>query len=103
MPGQTVRRSWLLIPAIRTDLIEQSWTFGADVIVFDLEDLVHDKRKHEARANVRAGALFTDVMLLGSDIVLMWRAVCEEQTLARDDAYRSYQQVVRWRVLPGVF
>ena len=43
------------------------------------------------------------VMLLGSDIVLMWRAVCEEQTLSRDDAYRSYQQVVRWRVLPGVF
>ena len=42
-------------------------------------------------------------MLLGADIALMWRAVCEEQTLSKDPDYRSYQQVVRWRVLPGVF
>lgn len=43
------------------------------------------------------------VMLVGADLTLMWRAVCEEQTLQKDDAYRAYQQVVRWRVLPGVF
>jgi protein-S-isoprenylcysteine O-methyltransferase Ste14 len=42
-------------------------------------------------------------MLVGADLTLMWRAVCEEQTLQKDDAYRAYQQVVRWRVLPGVF
>ena len=42
-------------------------------------------------------------MLVGADIALMWRAVCEEQTLSKDDAYRSYQQTVRWRVVPGVF
>ena len=42
-------------------------------------------------------------MLVGADLALMWRAVCEEQTLSRDAAYREYQQVVRWRVLPGVF
>lgn len=41
--------------------------------------------------------------LLGADVALLIRAVCEEQTLARDGAYREYQQVVRWRVLPGVF
>ena len=34
---------------------------------------------------------------------LLARAVCEERTLARDRAYREYQQVVRWRVMPGVF
>jgi protein-S-isoprenylcysteine O-methyltransferase Ste14 len=42
-------------------------------------------------------------MLAVADVVLMWRAVCEEQTLAKDPAYREYQQVVRWRVMPGVF
>jgi protein-S-isoprenylcysteine O-methyltransferase Ste14 len=41
--------------------------------------------------------------LVGADIALLARAVCEEQTLARDSAYRDYQQKVRWRVLPGVF
>jgi citrate lyase subunit beta/citryl-CoA lyase len=53
--GQTVRRSWLLVPAYRTELVERLDTFRADVIVLDLEDLVHDERKPAARANVRAG------------------------------------------------
>jgi protein-S-isoprenylcysteine O-methyltransferase Ste14 len=43
------------------------------------------------------------LMVVGADLALMRRAVCEEQTLAKDDAYRAYQQTVRWRVLPGVF
>ena len=43
------------------------------------------------------------VMLVGADLALMWRAVCEERTLSQDEAYRAYQQVVRWRVVPGVF
>ena len=42
-------------------------------------------------------------MLAGADVALMWRAVCEEQTLGHDQAYRAYQRTVRWRVLPGVF
>ena len=41
--------------------------------------------------------------LVADDIALLIRAVCEERTLARDDAYRAYQSQVRWRVLPGVF
>jgi citrate lyase subunit beta/citryl-CoA lyase len=53
--GQRVRRSWLLIPGHRSDLIAQSHTFDADVVVFDLEDLVHDGRKPAARENIRAG------------------------------------------------
>jgi citrate lyase subunit beta/citryl-CoA lyase len=55
LTGQPVRRSWLLVPAHRTDLVELVDSFGADVIVLDLEDLVHDQRKHAARANIRAG------------------------------------------------
>ena len=42
-------------------------------------------------------------MVVGADATLLWRAVCEEETLQKDEAYRAYQQVVRWRVLPGVF
>ncbi len=41
--------------------------------------------------------------LVGADVALLIRAVCEEETLARDEAYREYQQKVRWRVLPWVF
>lgn len=47
--------------------------------------------------------LWNVIALVGADLALMWRAVCEEQTLQKDEAYRSYQQLVRWRVLPGLF
>jgi citrate lyase subunit beta / citryl-CoA lyase len=52
---QQVRRSWLLLPASRPDLIERSGSFNADVIVFDLEDLVHDSKKHVARSRIKDG------------------------------------------------
>jgi protein-S-isoprenylcysteine O-methyltransferase Ste14 len=42
-------------------------------------------------------------LLVTADLALMARAVCEERTLARDPEYREYQQMVRWRVLPGIF
>jgi protein-S-isoprenylcysteine O-methyltransferase Ste14 len=42
------------------------------------------------------------VLVIG-DSALLLRAVCEEQTLARDAQYREYQQLVRWRVCPGLF
>jgi len=43
------------------------------------------------------------VALIVADIALLARAVCEERTLAKDPSYRTYQQVVRWRVCPGLF
>jgi protein-S-isoprenylcysteine O-methyltransferase Ste14 len=43
------------------------------------------------------------VMLVTADLALLRRAVCEEQTLSRDDEYCAYQRQVRWRVVPGVF
>jgi len=42
-------------------------------------------------------------LLLTADVALMFRAVCEEQTLAQDAAYRAYQSRVHWRVIPGIF
>ena len=41
--------------------------------------------------------------LVIADGALLARAVCEEETLAKDPAYREYQTPVGWRVLPGVF
>jgi protein-S-isoprenylcysteine O-methyltransferase Ste14 len=55
-------------------------------------------------AFVAANATMWNVIILvTADLALMARAVCEEQTLARDPDYRAYQQIVRWRVVPGVF
>ncbi len=48
-------------------------------------------------------SLWNVALLVAADIALLARAVCEEATLARDQDYRTYQQLVRWRVLPGVF
>jgi protein-S-isoprenylcysteine O-methyltransferase Ste14 len=41
--------------------------------------------------------------LVAADAALLLRAVCEEQTLSQDSRYRAYQQIVRWRVCPGLF
>jgi protein-S-isoprenylcysteine O-methyltransferase Ste14 len=43
------------------------------------------------------------VVLAAADVALMLRAICEERTLATDEAYRAYMTRVRWRVVPGVF
>lgn len=47
--------------------------------------------------------IWNALTLVGADIALMIRATCEEKTLAKDPAYRSYQERVRWRVVPGLF
>ena len=55
-------------------------------------------------AFVTANPLATNLgVLLIADAALLMRAVCEEQTLAQDAAYRTYMERVRWRVVPGVF
>lgn len=42
-------------------------------------------------------------VLVIADVALLFRAVCEEQTLAQDPEYRVYMDRVRWRIVPGVF
>jgi protein-S-isoprenylcysteine O-methyltransferase Ste14 len=52
---------------------------------------------------VASPSLWNIVALIAADAALLARAVCEEQILAQDPAYRDYQTRVRWRVAPGVF
>ena len=44
-----VRRSWLLVPLSKKHVVEQAWSFRADVIVLDLMELVAEEDKPEAR------------------------------------------------------
>jgi protein-S-isoprenylcysteine O-methyltransferase Ste14 len=43
------------------------------------------------------------LVLIASDVALLVRAVCEEETLSQDPEYRAYKTRVRWRVVPGLF
>jgi citrate lyase beta subunit len=48
-----IRRSWLIVPAHDDARLAEAAQAGADVVVLDLQDMVHDTRKHEARARLR--------------------------------------------------
>ena len=48
-----LRRSWLIVPAHNEAALSEAAGSGADVVVLDLQDTVHEGRKHTARANVR--------------------------------------------------
>ena len=48
-----IRRSWLIVPAHDDARLEEAAQAGADVVVLDLQDTVHDTKKHVARAHVR--------------------------------------------------
>jgi len=50
---EAIRRSWILVSALDERAIDQAWSWGADVVVLDLEDSVHDSKKAAARAHVR--------------------------------------------------
>jgi protein-S-isoprenylcysteine O-methyltransferase Ste14 len=47
--------------------------------------------------------IWNTVLLVTADVALLARAVREERTLSLDEEYRQYRQVVRWRVVPGLF
>ena len=51
--NSAIRRSWLIVPARDQQRLDQAAKSGADVVVLDLEDTVHDSRKHDARDNIR--------------------------------------------------
>lgn len=50
---EPVRRSWLVVSSIDDDELSQAWTWGADVVVLDLEDTVHDSNKAAAREKIQ--------------------------------------------------
>ena len=72
----TVRRSWLIVPAHDNRALSEAAESGADVVVLDLQDTVHESRKHEARANVRdaIGAMRDagSEVFVRSDVELMY-------------------------------
>lgn len=85
--SQRVQRSWLVVPANDKDLLAQAESSGADVVVLDLEDTIHETRKHEAREQVRdaitqmrdSGAevyVRSDIELLYADLkASVWRGL----------------------------
>ena len=91
----TVRRSWLIVPAHKDEALSEAAECGADVVVLDLQDTVHESRKHEARANVR-GAI--EVMRnAGSEVF-----VRSDVELMYADLDASVWRGLSGVVLPGV-
>ena len=86
----TVRRSWLIVPARDQDKLAQAARSGADVVALDLEDTVHDSKKHEARDNIR-GAI-ADMSAAGSEVFVR----CDPELIYADLAASV------WRGLSGV-
>lgn len=88
--NSTVRRSWLIVPAHDKERLELAANSGADVVALDLEDTVHDSRKHEARENIRdAIGVMRDA---GSEVFVR----CDPELLYADMAASV------WRGLSGV-
>jgi citrate lyase subunit beta / citryl-CoA lyase len=51
--AERIRRSWLIVPAHDDTRVAEAAQSGADVVVLDLQDTVHDSKKQEARARLR--------------------------------------------------
>lgn len=100
-----IRRSWLIVPAHDDARLAEAAQAGADVVVLDLQDMVHDTKKHAARARIRdaipqmcaQGAevfVRSDIELLYADLhASIWRGLsgvmlpsvtCVEQVRAAD-------------------
>ena len=82
-----VQRSWLIVPVDDDERLADAASSGADVVALDLQDTVHETKKHEARARVRdaitrmrdSGAevyVRCDVELLYADLkASVWRGL----------------------------
>ena len=87
IPRRIRRRSWLIVPAHDDARLADAAASGADVVVLDLQDTVHETRKREARAKIRdaisatrdAGSeafVRSDVELLYADLdASVWRGL----------------------------
>ncbi len=86
----TVRRSWLIVPACDSKRLEEAARSGADIVALDLQDTVHDSRKHEARDNIRDAV--TTMREAGAEVFVR----CDAELLYADLAASV------WRGLSGV-
>jgi citrate lyase subunit beta / citryl-CoA lyase len=93
--GDRIRRSWLIVPAHDDARLEEAAHAGADVIVLDLQDMVHDTKKHVARARVRE----TIPRLCAQGAEVFVRADTE---LLYADLYASVWRGLSGVMLPGV-
>src|SRR5260370_4854985 len=93
--GDRIRRAWLIVPAHDEARLEETAQAGADVIVLDLQDMVHDTKKHVARARVRE----TIPRLCAQGAEVFVRADIE---LLYADLYASVWRRLSWGMLPGV-
>ncbi len=90
-----VQRSWLIAPANDDARLADAAGSGADVVVLDLQDTVHDTRKHEARARVKAA--ISEMRARGSEVY----ARCDPELLYADFA-ASVWRGLHGVVLPGL-
>jgi citrate lyase subunit beta / citryl-CoA lyase len=117
---EAIRRSWVLVSALDERAVEEARTWGADVVVLDLEESVHDSRKAEARTRIggaieavaRGGAevfVRPDIDLLYADLdaaivpgltgVVLPMVSSAEQVREADRIVDGFE---RQRGLPGV-
>ena len=85
-----VQRSWLIAPANDDARLAAAADSGADVVVLDLQDTVHETKKHEARARVKDA--ISEMRARGSEVYVR----CDPELLYADFAASV------WRGLHGV-
>ena len=90
-----VQRSWLVAPANDDARLAAAADSGADVVVLDLQDTVHETKKHEARARVKDA--ISEVRAGGSEVYVR----CDPELLYADFA-ASVWRGLHGVVLPGL-
>jgi citrate lyase subunit beta/citryl-CoA lyase len=90
-----IRRSWLIVPAHNDECLAEAAHSGADVIVLDLQDTVHDTKKHEARTRIRDA--IPSLCAQGAEVF-----VRADIDLLYADLYASVWRGLSGVMLPGV-
>ena len=90
-----VQRSWLITPANDEARLAAAADSGADVVVLDLQDTVHETKKHEARAQVEDA--ISRMRERGSEVYVR----CDPELLYADFA-AAVRRGLHGVVLPGL-
>ncbi len=90
-----VQRSWLIAPANDGARLAAAADSGADVVVLDLQDTVHETKKHEARAGVKDA--IAEMRSRGSEVYVR----CDPELLYADFAASVWREL-HGVVLPGL-
>ena len=90
-----VQRSWLIAPANDDARLATAAGSGADVVVLDLQDTVHETKKHVARSRVKDA--ISEMRAHGSEVYVR----CDPELLYADFA-ASVWRGLHGVVLPGL-